>query len=109
MNLQIRPLSTTDLTRGHIQLLSILSVAPELSKEHYDEIITDMLVRGKRGGYYPTGEADRRRKEETSRVSFFPALNQPSPFPSSCSHRLKRNRPDRSYWNSFSREEVHSR
>ncbi|KAL7416898.1 acyl-CoA N-acyltransferase [Mrakia frigida] len=50
----IRPLATTDVTRGHIQLLSILSVAPELSQQQYDEIVEDMLVRGRRGGYYPT-------------------------------------------------------
>ncbi|CED82326.1 Glucosamine-phosphate N-acetyltransferase [Phaffia rhodozyma] len=49
----IRPLSTTDYKRSHLELLSVLTVAPVISEEVYADVVGDMKLRGRRGGYFP--------------------------------------------------------
>lgn len=51
----MRPLSTTDNLRGHLELLRALTQAPDLDEATYLDVIADMMVRGKRGGYYTVG------------------------------------------------------
>jgi hypothetical protein len=56
--IQLRPLSTTDHKRGHLKVLTILTVAPNLTPDVYEEVIGDMMLRGKgKGGYYPLGSS----------------------------------------------------
>jgi hypothetical protein len=48
--IQLRSLSTTDQARGHLKVLSILTVTPNLTPEVYEDVIGDMMLRGKGKG-----------------------------------------------------------